>query len=202
MAEEISNLIEKIYSEGVEAAQVKAEEIEKQATQEAQGLVNKAKKEAEALVSQARERIRLMEEKSKTLLIQASRDLLLSLRKEINTLLGRIIITDLRCALSPDALSKIIFEAIKNYAAKTEHEIEVTLKPEDVLKLKEHFLSRLKEQSGKDIILKPSENILGGFTISFDSGKSQFDFTDKALAEYIGLYLKPNLSAILNEAVK
>ena len=46
----------------------------------------------------------------------------------------------------------------------------------------------------KKIILKPAEEISGGFTISFDNGKSCYDFTDKALAEYIGTYLKPKLN--------
>ena len=51
-------------------------------------------------------------------------------------------------------------------------------------------------------MLKPAEDILGGFTISFDSGKSQFDFTDQALAEYIGQYLKPKLEEILQAATE
>jgi vacuolar-type H+-ATPase subunit E/Vma4 len=50
--------------------------------------------------------------------------------------------------------------------------------------------------------LRPAEEISGGFTISFDDGKSCYDFTDKALAEYIGIYLKPKLNQILMEAIK
>jgi hypothetical protein len=42
----------------------------------------------------------------------------------------------------------------------------------------------------------------GGFTISFDSGRSCYDFTDRALAAYIGTYLKPKLNQILQEAMK
>jgi vacuolar-type H+-ATPase subunit E/Vma4 len=45
--------------------------------------------------------------------------------------------------------------------------------------------------------VQPSEDISSGFIISYDQGKSYFDFSDKALAEYIAGYLKPQLSEIL-----
>ncbi|PIW68507.1 MAG: V-type ATP synthase subunit E, partial [Candidatus Omnitrophica bacterium CG12_big_fil_rev_8_21_14_0_65_42_8] len=52
-------------------------------------------------------------------------------------------------------------------------------------------------EAKKGIVVRASDEISVGFTISFDAGKSQYDFTDKALAEYIGVYLKPKLSEIL-----
>ncbi|MFA5156512.1 MAG: V-type ATP synthase subunit E family protein [Candidatus Omnitrophota bacterium] len=200
MAEEIKNLIEKIHSEGIQAAEAKAAEIENKAREEADAIVSRAKEEAEAMLSAAKERISRMEEKSKTLLTQAARDLLLSLRKEINAVLGRLVNADVRSALNPDALQRIILEMVKNYPGGQEQEIVISLKKEDAEQLQKHFLGRLKEETKRNIVIKPSEDILGGFTISFDAGKSQFDFTDKALAEYISLYLKPNLSGILKEA--
>jgi V/A-type H+/Na+-transporting ATPase subunit E len=200
MAEEIKNLIEKIHNEGIQAAEAKAAEIEERAKQEAEAIVTRAKQEAEAMTSAAKERILRMEEKNKTLLTQAGRDLLLSLRKEIGVILGRLVSVDVRAALNPDALQKIILEMVKNYSGEHKQEIVISLKKEDAEHLQKHFLGRIKEETKKNIVVKPSEDILGGFTISFDAGKSQFDFTDKALAEYISLYLKPNLSGILKDA--
>jgi len=52
------------------------------------------------------------------------------------------------------------------------------------------------------IVLKPSEQISGGFLISFDRGRSAYDFTDQGLAEYIGGYLKPKLNRILQDAIQ
>jgi vacuolar-type H+-ATPase subunit E/Vma4 len=63
-------------------------------------------------------------------------------------------------------------------------------------------MARLREETGKKIIVRPSGDISHGFSISFDSGKSCYDFSDKALAEYIGTYLKPRLNRILGEAAK
>lgn len=201
MAEEIKNLIEKINQEGIEAAEAKKREIENQAKLQAEEILAKAKKDAAQLISEAEERIGSMEEKNRALLSQAGRDLLLSLRKEIDAMLEKIIIHDLRQALSPEALFKMILEIIKVSGAGQKGEIIISLKREDAEELQKHFFSRLKDETKKAITLKPAEDVLAGFSISFDSGKSQYDFTDKALAEYIGLSLKPKLNQILKDAV-
>jgi len=91
---------------------------------------------------------------------------------------------------------------VRNYSAGESSDITVFLKEEDVQVLEKNFLNKLREETKKKIMLRPAEEISGGFTISFDNGKSCFDFTDKALAEYIGTYVKPKLHQILKEAIK
>lgn len=197
MTQEIKDLIEKINQEGVEAAQKKAQEIEDRAKQQADEILRNAKKESEKLIADTKLTLKRMEEKEKALLAQAGRDLLLSLKKEVNALLSRIVVSDLRQSLAPDALAKIILELIKGYSAEN---IVVSIRKEDLDVLEKEFLSKLKEEAKKGITLKPSEDIRAGFTISFDAGKSCYDFSDKALAEYIGEYLKPKLNELLKEA--
>ena len=68
-------------------------------------------------------------------------------------------------------------------------------------KLEKGFLQELKEKVKSGITLKSTADISGGFTISFDSGKSHLDFTDHALAEYLSNYLKPKLKEILDSSV-
>jgi V/A-type H+-transporting ATPase subunit E len=202
MAEEIRDLIEKINQEGIRAAEEKARTIDAAAKQRADEILSRAQREADGMISAANDRIRREDEKEKTLLAQAGRDLLLSLRKEINALLGRILVTEVRQALTPEILSGLISEAVRNYSAGKHSDVMVFLSSRDQEILEQHFLSRLSEETKKTILLRPSEEISGGFTISFDSGKSCHDFTDKALADYIGTYLKPKLNRILQEAVK
>jgi V/A-type H+-transporting ATPase subunit E len=201
MTEDIKNLIEKINQEGVAAAEAKASEIQGQAERQAEAILTKARKEAERLLAEAADKIKVMEEKQRQLLTQAGRDFLLSLRKEIGAAIERLILEDVRQALSPEAMHKILAEVIKDYGAGQKGEAVVSLKPQDAEALQKHYLAKLKEETKKGITLKPSGEISGGFTISFDAGKSQIDFTDQALADYIGNYLKPQLNQILKEAV-
>lgn len=201
MAEEIRDLIEKINQEGIKAAEKKAAEIEVAAKQKAEEVLAKARLEAEKIMAAAKDRISHEEEKGKALLNQAVRDLLLTLKKEINAMLESIVITETRHALNAESLSKLLSELIKSYASKQTADIVVSLKREDSEAFEKSFLHKLKEETHKGITLKPSEEITGGFTISFDSGKSCYDFTDRALAEYIGTFLKPKLNQILQDAV-
>jgi V/A-type H+/Na+-transporting ATPase subunit E len=196
MAEEIKDLIEKINREGVQAAEEKAREIEGAANKKAAEIIAKATLEAKKIITGANEEAGRVEEKGKTLLSQAGRDMLLALRKEINSMLERVVVAEVRQALSAQALSGILAELIKGYG-KHDGNIEVMLKKEDLDVLETHFLRKLKEGMSQEIVLRPLEEVSGGFAISFDSGKSRFDFTDKALAEYIGAYLKPKLNQIL-----
>ena len=198
MAEDIKELIEKIQQEGVEAAEEKARAIEEQAAAEAKAIVAKAKAEAEKSLLDAKGAILKMEESSRVALKQAGRDLILGLKKEIRDMLDRLIGISLRQALTAEEMAKIISVLIKEHKAKEPSgDILISLPKDDLVKIEKSFLAGLNEQAKKGITLKPSEEITGGFTISYDNGKSHYDFTDKALAEYLGFYLRPRLKEIL-----
>ena len=200
MPEEIRDLIDKINQDGIRAAEEKAREIEAAAKQRADEVLDRARLDAEKIVAVAHERIRREEESEKTLLAQAGRDLLLSLRIEIIAMLRRIMVSDIREALTPEALSRLLSDVIRHQSAGEKGDIVVFLKKEDLEALEKNFLQRLREETMKKIVLKPAEEISGDFVISFDSGRSCHDFSDKALADYIGRYLKPKLQGILEDA--
>jgi len=202
MAEEIKSLIEKIQEEGIKAGEDKAREIEAEAKRKVASLLEKAKSDAEKILAEAKDKVGRMEESAKASIQQAGRDLLLSLKQELQAMLGRLVQSSVAETLSPSEMAKILHELIKKLAGASKEDIWIWLKKEDGEKLKTEFLSRLKEETKRNIILKPSQEISGGFIISFDAGKSHFDFTDKALAEYLGSFLKPQLNQILNKEAK
>jgi vacuolar-type H+-ATPase subunit E/Vma4 len=202
MPEEIRDLIEKINQEGIRAAEERAKTIEDEARQRSDAILSRAQAEADAMISAAKERIRLEDERERALLAQAGRDLLLSLRGEINAMLGRVVVSDIRQGLSAEALFRLLSEIIRNYNAKERSDIIVSLNRKDLELMEQHYMDKLRHEVAKGITLQPGEDIQGGFTISFDNGKSYYDFTDKALAQYIITYLKPKLKKILEEAVE
>lgn len=197
MTEELKSLIEKIQAEGVQAAEEKARLIEEEARQQASALLEKAKSEAQNIIAEANQRIAKMEEASRLALKQAARDTLIGLRKEINAALDRIIKSVIQEALTPQELIKIINALIRDYSQEHKEGIEISLKKEDREKIEKGILSELKEEVKKGLTLKSSEEVSAGFLISFDAGKSHFDFTDKALSDYLSQYLKPKLAEIL-----
>ncbi len=198
MAEEIKHLIEKIQEEGIRVAEDKAKEIEAEAKRQAASLLEKAKAEAQKFITEGKEKVSRMEESAKASIRQAGRDLLLSLKEELQRMLERLVQSSVAETLSPSEMAKILQELIKKFAGHGKEDIWISLKKEDEEKLEKEFLARLKEETKRGIVLKPSQDIQGGFIISFDAGKSHFDFTDRALAEYLGTFLKPHLNQILS----
>ena len=197
MAEELKALIEKIQEEGVRAAEDKAKAIEEEAKSRAKAILRDAEEKKLKLIEEAKEKIARLEKSSKNTLEQAGRDLLLNLRKEINKTLKRLALAQVKKSLTSDELAKIISQLIKNYAGDKKKDITVILSKDDLGKLKKSFLSQLKDETEEGITIKASDEIRGGFIISYDKGKSFYDFTDKALAEHIAQYLKPQLAEIL-----
>ena len=201
MAEEIKSLIEKIQQDGIKVAEEKAKEIEDRAKKEADLILKNSRVESESLISEAKDNLAKMEQSQKALLAQAGRDLLLTLKKEINAMLERLILQELQGSITPEAMADILGQIIKEQSNLGKEDIIVTLKKEDLNKLEKNFLARLKEEAKKGIVLKPSEEVRAGFLISFDNAKSHYDFSDQALSEYIGTYLKPKLAELLKNAL-
>ncbi|MDD5173506.1 MAG: V-type ATP synthase subunit E family protein [Candidatus Omnitrophota bacterium] len=199
MAEEIKELIEKIRSEGVKAGEDKARTIELDAIKRARQITADAEAEAERILNEARESTSRMEESSRSSLKQAARDIIIGLKKEMLAVLNKITLSHVRKALTAEETGKLIAHLLKECKAKDRGDIIISFKKEDADKLTSVFVSELSDELKKGLVLKPSEDIRGGFTISYDHGKSYYDFTDRALAEYIGSYIRPKFSEILKD---
>lgn len=197
MAEDLKKLIEKIQKEGVEAAKIKALEIEAEANAHAKVTIQKAKEEANRLLDEAKDEISRQKEAALSLLQQAARDTVISLRQELLKKFSSIIKQETHQALKSKDLAEILFKLIKECCKDPGSNIEITLSKEDADKLTQVFISGFKEELKKGITLKTSDEISGGFLISYDCGKSQFDFTDSALAEYLAQYVGGRLDEVL-----
>jgi len=204
MSQQIQELIEKIKNEGIQAAQQKAKEIEEQARKQAATIIEEAQKKKTQLIQEAKNEIQRMQDAAHMALKQASRDTLLNLRQQINSILKTVISNQTAAALTPEQLANIIGTVIKQAVQKSKggESIEVVLSPHDLEKIKHGFLNKLQQELRRPIQFQASEEIHKGFTISFDGGKSSFDFTDESLADYLSTYVSEELTAILKEAVK
>ena len=200
MAEELKELLEKIQREGVDAADERSRQIESQARRHAEEIVEKAKKEADRILSDARSSAARAEEGGRQSLKQAARDTLISLRKEISAMLDRIIVSHVHKSLGTEELSAMLLSLVKESGCGNKEKTVISMKKDDLEKIEKSFLDELSVEVKKGIILKAAPDIKSGFTISYDSGKSYYDFTDQALAEFIASYLKPHLGKILEAA--
>jgi V/A-type H+/Na+-transporting ATPase subunit E len=198
MAQEIKDLIAKIQQEGVKVAQDQAAQIKAQADADGKKIISEAKIQAQKIIEQANTESQRLNDSTQASLKQAGRDLLISLKKEINFMLADLIKADIQRVLTENELLKIIEALIKNAPLSLGSEIIVSLNPLDQEKLAKEFFKQLAEKTKKQITLNSADRMKGGFIISFDGGRSIFDFSDTALTEYIAGFLKPELGKILH----
>lgn len=198
MAEELKGLIEKIKKEGIQAAEEKAGQIEAQAKEEARNILQEAKKEAARLIADAEGQTAKMRDNLDASLKQSARDLLLEVHGKIEAMLDKLIQLRSGEVLKSGELARIIAALIKNCSQQEDCGIVIRLNNADLANLEAGFLAELKEEAKKGIRLEPSDDISAGLTISYDGGKSHFDFTDKSVAGYISSYLRPKLARILS----
>lgn len=198
MAQQIQELIEKIKSEGVQAADQKARQIEAEAQKKAQQIIDSAQKESDQLLNHTKEEVKKLKESTQMALKQASRDTILSLKKEIQQVLQKLIAKETAEALTPEALVDILTASVKDHNAKGE--IVITLNHKDAEKIKAGFMSKLQKEIKSPFKLVASDDVSRGLFISFDGGKSSFDLSDNSLAKYLGSYLNAHLAELVEKA--
>lgn len=203
MAEIIQELINKIKSEGIETADKMSKDIIADAKNQSRAIIEQAKKQAEQIIADAKKESEQLQQSTRMSLKQAARDMILTLRQEVREVLKQVIDQEVRDSLTPDNLMKIIHAVIeRSIADKTvETDIHVFLNEQDCQKIKEGFIAKLQKELKQEIYVHSSEDVTKGFTISFDGGKSQFDFTDESLAQYMSACLNPYLAELMKEAV-
>ena len=201
MSQQIQELIDKIKSEGIQIAEKKTQELEARAQSHAKEIVEQARQQADQLIREAKQEAQKIKETTQIALKHASRDMLLSLRREIEQTLNRIIAMNVSDTMTPENLTTIISALIKDHLNQnvSDNSIQVSLSSTDLERLKESFIAKLKEEIKQPIEFQSSENVTKGFTISFDNGKSCFEFTEMSLAEFLSAYLNRELASLLKE---
>ena len=199
MSENLKDLLEKINQEGIKSAEEKAKAIESRAKLYSEKMLIDAKKLANEVVQKAKIEAEQIKINANLNVKQASRDLLLSLREDIKKIFNKLIADEINKALSSTEIAAILADLIDKYVGQNgqSSDIKVLVKKEDLEKIKNTFISKLKDKIKSGVEFKPSVNINAGFSISFDKGKSYFDFSDEGLLEALGAYLNPELAKLI-----
>ncbi len=202
MTQNIQDLINKIKTEGVEASSKKAQEIEQAAQRKAEEIVAKARAQAEQIVSQAKDQAKKQETATNATLKQAARDTLLSLRSEILRRLKAIVSAQVKEGLKPEQVASLLTEVVKAYVAKHPgvSDIRVALPEQQLKAFSDGSLKALQGQLKASITLERADQLSSGFLISFDGGKSSFDFSNESLTSYMSAFVNAEVAKLLKEA--
>jgi V/A-type H+-transporting ATPase subunit E len=202
MDTQLQELIDRIKKDGVESAAEEAAKVKAQSEVEAKRIVKAAQKEADDLVAKAKVDAERSEKAGTAALEQASRNLVLAFKGEIQTLLDAIVVKEVVDAYGTDTLKAVLPEILKSWATKGSDSLDVLLGECDLEKVQSYFNEKLAAALKQGIELKADRNLGAGFRIAYKDGSAYYDFSAESTAEMLCAYLNPRLAETLKTAVK
>ncbi|MFP4300751.1 MAG: V-type ATP synthase subunit E [Alkalispirochaetaceae bacterium] len=197
MDAQLQEIIETIKNEGVKNAEARQQEIIDNANSKAKSIIEDAKKEAESIVSKAKEEARKHEASGKAALQQAGRDLVLTVRSEIEKLFDKVINEATGEALTGEKLGDAIVAALSNWDESKVGDLELLLPEKSRKEVEEGLKKRLSDAMKKGVEIKPVHSIQAGFRISTKDGSAYYDFSDEGIAEMLSAFVSPRLAEVL-----
>ena len=201
MADELQALLDRISEEEIKKAEAQCGKLLSDAKAEAAGIVEAAKAEAAAMKDAAKKESEMLVEKGKESLRQASRDLLISLRSELEKRVARTVENLMTATMSGPALADLVAKVIVGFKKSdgTVDDLKILLNADEFASLESQVKAALADDLKKHCELAPLPGIAGGFKVVFKENGVVYDFTDKSLAESICGSVTPKLAAILSE---
>ena len=199
---QLSDLIEKIKKDGIESAQAESAKLKSEAEAEAKKIISDAKREADAIVAKAGEDAKRSEASGVAALEQASRNLILAFKGEIQGFLDKLVADSVASSYSADVIKNILPDLIKNWAVKDTDSLSVLLSEGDLAQLDSAFKAQLVSALKGGVELKPQKAGGGGFRIVEKDGSAFYDFSAQSVANIISAYVNPKLAEILQKSVE
>ena len=200
MAEKLQGLLEKIKKEGLEKAGIEKQKILDDAKKEAQKIVDKANDEAELIRKKAEEDAKKLEKRSETAVRQASRDIMLKLKGELQKRLENLVHDLSSESMTPEFMGNIIKEMAAAFSkddSSSDLKLELLVAPKDCEKLIVLLRGSLAKSFTETPEVFGENDIGGGLKIGLKKNDVFFDFTDDAITDLVCAYVNPKLAELL-----
>jgi V/A-type H+-transporting ATPase subunit E len=198
---QLQELIEKIKKEGIESAQAEATKLKANAETEAKEIIAQAKRQADTMMAQAKEEASRSEKAGIAALEQASRNLVLSFKGEIQGLLDKLVSDAVHSTYSADVIKGVLPDLVKNWASKNSDSLSVLLPEKEIKQLDDAFKARLASTLKGGVEIKVGKTLDGGFHIAEKDGSAFYDFSAETVANMLSAHLNSKLAETLKNAV-
>jgi V/A-type H+-transporting ATPase subunit E len=196
---QLKELIDKIKNDGVKSAEENATRIILEAEEKAAAIILQAEKKSDSIRETAKADAEKSERSGREALRQAGRDLVLTVKSEIESIFGKVLETEIGKALESDLLASVITAAVNSLADSDKNGIEVLVSQKNLSQVETGLISSLGSEIASGLEIKPFKGIDAGFRISMKDGSAFYDFSEKEIAALLGRYLNPRLSKLLSE---
>ena len=195
---QLAQLISKIKTEGIKAAEDNVEKIIQDAQHKADSIIKDAEKKAAELTAAAQKDALRFENSAKETVKQAGRDMILTVRKNLTDIFDRLLKAETDKALSANVMEEIIVSTVKKWDKAQAGSFIVEIPEKDSAALQKVLASRLSEEIKNGLEIKAAKNMEKGFLVSSKDGSAYFNFSDEGIAEALSEYLNPKLAALIS----
>lgn len=192
MEQQIQDLVDSIRKEGLDEANRERDRIIAQAKGEADRIVKEARENAAKMIEDATKECELRQQSTKASLVQASRDVALSLKGEINDQLAKILSQQIAASFDKDLVAKIVAAAVEAGLKDTTIEISGQDAQSIVASLSASLASKLKN----GLALKVGTGYDGARLVSND-GSGYIDLSAEEMAGLLKPYLSDAVKALV-----
>jgi V/A-type H+-transporting ATPase subunit E len=200
MDTQLQEIITKIHDEGVKGAEERAGQIVEAAEKQAKERIERARAEADEMRKAAEQDAAKTKAAGEAALKQASRDLLLSVKKEIENVFETVQKEAVGEAMSAERMAEMIQTVVTSWASGKGESLDVLVAPGDRDALEAALKGRLTEKLKSGYEVRPVRGINAGFRVGGGDSAAFLDFTDETIAELLAAYLNPRLSELMRDA--
>lgn len=195
MNTKLQELTEKIYSEGVEKANLEAKIIIDKAQLEAEQILTKARNEAAQIITQAELRSDELSRNTQSELKLFARQSVDALKTEIaNLITGTIVSNSVKAATADKTfMQKAIMTLVQEWSKNQ----EVTIEAKDAEALTAYFAANAKELLNKGVKITSANSIKTNFSIHPENEGFKITFGDEEFMAYFKAFLRPKLIEML-----
>jgi V/A-type H+-transporting ATPase subunit E len=199
---QLKELIDAIQRDGVDKARQESDALLGQAREKSDAIVAAARAQAEALLAKARQEQERMEHAGRESLKQASRDLLLKVRKQLEALFSALLEEKAREALQGKEITAAISAMIANWTPERQDKLEILLPQDRFDALAGAVRKSLAARIAAGIEIKASPELANGFRVAEKDGQAYYDFSAASIAESLALSLNPLMAGIIADALQ
>jgi V/A-type H+-transporting ATPase subunit E len=197
MADQLQEMLQRIYTEGVDKAKAEADKIIETAKQQADKMKAEAEAEAENIIRDAKQKSAELEKNINSDLKMAAQQAMSALKhKIISSLFAETIDKHAEKSLQDNSfLQKLILEVLGKWSPDSSAVISI---PENRQKdLEAFFRDSVKSVFSGSLKVDFSPIMTNGITIAPADGTFKLNFTDEDFANFFKSYLRPKAAQIL-----
>lgn len=199
---QLKELIDTIHRDGVDKVRQESETLLIQARTQADAIVAAARAQAETLLANARQEQERLEQSGRESLKQASRDLLLKIKGQLQALFTALLREKSGAAILEKEMSAAIAAMISNWTPEQQNRIEILLPQKQFDAMAGPLRKALAAKIASGIEIKAAAELTSGFRVAEKDGQAFYDFSVESIAENLSLFLNPLMAKIVAESLQ